>query len=168
MVISVWNTHVKYFGSILISKVQRKYFTILILSNGLWYNHFQNIGSVSQIWKCKGHLCTLSLQLSVWRMLEVPPWSLASWSWFGYHQWSLIQSCSKFWLSILNLKAQKSFMFFKSSFGTLEAAGASWLDLVYFVILILIWIRSQVYDILNITSFVLYLDSEGAKNIHVL
>ena len=41
-------------------------------------------------------------------------------------------------------------------------------DLVYFVILILIWIRSQVYDILNIISFVLYLDSEGAKNIHVL
>ena len=49
--------------------------------------------------------------------------------------------------------------------GALEDAGGSWLG---FGILILIWIWSLVFDIPIIQILALYLDFEGAKNIHVL
>ena len=72
-------------------------------------------------------------------MLEVPDWGSASWSWFGYSHSSFLQPWSEFWLSILIFKVQRTSMSFKSSFGTLEDAGGSWLG---FDILILIWLWS--------------------------
>ena len=36
--------------------------------------------------------------------LYVPDWSLASWSWFAYGNWSLIHQCYEFWCYILILK----------------------------------------------------------------
>ena len=56
-------------------------------------------------------------------------------------------------------------MSFKSSFGALEYAGCSWLG---FGILILIWIWSLVFGTHIFQILALYLDFEGAKNIHVL
>ena len=56
-------------------------------------------------------------------------------------------------------------MSFNSWFGALEYAGGSWLG---FGILILIWICSQVFGISMYGILALYLDFEGAKNIHVL
>ena len=56
-------------------------------------------------------------------------------------------------------------MSFKSSFGALEDAGGSWLG---FGILILIWIWSLVFGTHIFQILALYLDFEGAKNIHVL
>ena len=56
-------------------------------------------------------------------------------------------------------------MSLKSSFGALEDAGGSW---QWFGILILIWIWSLVFDTPMIQILALYLDFEGAKNIHVL
>merc|ERR1711954_293590 len=70
-----------------------------------------------------------------------------------------------FWLSILILKVQRTSMSFKSSLGAIEDAGGSCLG---FGILILIWIGSLVFDIPMIQILALYLDFEGAKNIHVL
>ena len=132
---------------------------------GHWYTHDPNFGSLSWFWRCKEHPCPLSPHLGLWRMLEVPDLGLASWSWFLYGQWSLIHPCSKFQLSILILKVQRTSMSFKSWFGTLEDTGESSLG---FGILILIWIWSLVSDTPMIWIFVLYLDFEGAKNINVL
>ena len=56
-------------------------------------------------------------------------------------------------------------MFFKSLFGALEDDGGSCLE---FGILILIWIWSLVFDTPMFQILALYLDFEGAKNIHVL
>ena len=82
---------------------------------GLWYNHDSNFGSLSWFWMCKEHLCPLSPDVAIWRMMDIPDWDLASWSWFGYSHWSS--------------------MSFKSSFGAFEDAEGSWLR---FVILIII------------------------------
>ena len=122
-----------------------------------WYTHVPNFDSLSWFLRCKEHPCPLSPNLGLWRMLEVPDCGLVSWSWFGYGHWSLIYSCSKFWLSILILKVQRTSMSFKSWFGALEDAGGSWLG---FGILILIWIGSPVFDTLMFQIF--------EKNIHVL
>ena len=107
---------------------------------GLWFTYIWNFGSLSLFWGCKAYPCPLSPDLGLWRMPEVPDWGLASWSWFGYGHWCLIYPWSKFWLSILILKVQRTSMSFKSSFGALEDAGGSWLG---FGILILIWIWSR-------------------------
>ena len=56
-------------------------------------------------------------------------------------------------------------MSFKSLFGALGDAGGSRLG---FDILILIWILSTVFAISMIRILDLYLDFEGAKNIHAL
>ena len=98
-------------------------------------------------------------------MLEDPDWGFASGSWFGYGHGSLRYLWSKFWLPILTLKVQKTYICFKSSFGALEDAGGCWLG---FGILILIWICSLVFDIPMIQILACYLYFEGAKNIHVL
>ena len=98
-------------------------------------------------------------------MLEVPDWGFASWSWFGYGWWSLIQPWSEFWLSILILKVKRLSMSFKTSFGALEDTGGSWLG---FGIFILVGIWLLVFDTSMVWSFALYLDFEGAKNINVL
>merc|ERR1711954_288598 len=78
--------------------------------------------------------------------------------------WSLVFD-KPIWLSILILKVQRTSMFFKSSFGASEDAGGSCLG---FAISLLIWIWSQVFDTPMIQILALYLDFEGAKNIHVL
>ena len=62
----------------------------LDMVSSLWYTHDPNFGSLSRFWRCKEHPCPLSPHLELWRMLEVPDWGLASWSWFGYGHWSLI------------------------------------------------------------------------------
>ena len=95
------------------------------------------------IWKVQGISMSLSLDLGLWWGLEVPDWGLASWYWFGYGHWSLVHPYSKFWLSILILKVQRTCMSFKSSFGACEDTEGSWLG---FRILILIWIWSLVFD----------------------
>ena len=63
---------------------------------GLWYTHDLTFVSLSSFWRCKEHPCPLSPYLGLWRMLEVPNWGLACWSWFGYGQWPLIHPCSVF------------------------------------------------------------------------
>ena len=124
-----------------------------------------NFGSLSWFWSCKKHQCPLSPDLGLWRMLEVPDKGLASGSWFWYGHWSLIQPHSKFRLSILVLKMQRTSMSFKSCFSAVEVAVGSWLG---FGMLILIWICSLVFDTCIIQILALYLDFDCAKNIHVL
>ena len=98
-------------------------------------------------------------------MLEVPDWGLASWHWFGYGNWYLVQLCSKFWLSILILKVQRTSMCLKSWYGALEDAWSSWLG---FRIFILIWTWSLILDTPMFWIMALHLDFEGAKNNHIL
>ena len=131
----------------------------------LWYTHVPNFGSLSWFWRCKEHPCPLCSHLGLWRTLEVPDWGLASWSLFQYGWWSLIYSCSIFWHSILILNVQGTSMYFKSWCWDLEDAGGSWLGSG---ILTLIWIWSMVFYTAKIWIWALYLDFEGAKNIHVL
>ena len=99
------------------------------------------------------------------RMLEVSDWCLVSWSRFLCVPWSLINPRSKFQLSILILKVQRTSMSFKSLFGALEDAGGSWLG---FGMLILIWIWSMFFYTSMFRILFLYVDFELAKNIHVL
>ena len=86
----------------------------------LWYTHAPNFGSLSWFWLCKEQSCPLSPHLGLWRMLGVPDWGLASWSWFGYGHWTLVHLYSEFWLPIMILKVQRTSMSFKSWFGALE------------------------------------------------
>ena len=141
------------------------FFIYLFMVTGLWYTYIWNFNPLSWFSWCKEHPCPLCPDLGLWRKLEVPDWGLESWSWFGYGHWSLIHPWSKFWLSILILKVQRISMSFTSWFWALEDAGGSWLG---FGILILIWIWSLVFDIPMFRILALYLDFEGAKNIHVL
>ena len=129
------------------------------------YTHVPTFGSLSWFWRWKEHTCPWSPHLKIWRMLQVPDWGLASWSWFWYSHWSLIHSWSKFWLSILILKVQRTSMSFKSSFWAVDDAGGSWLGLG---ILILIWIWSLVFDTPLFQNLSLYLYFEDSKKIHVL
>ena len=137
----------------------------LDMALGLWYTHDPNFGSLSWFWGCKEHPSPLSPHLGLWRMLKVQDWGSASCSWFGDDHWTLVHPYSEFWLSILILKVQRTSMSFKSWSGALEDAGGSWRG---FGILILIWIWTLVFDTPMIQSLALYLDFEGAKNIHVL
>ena len=100
-------------------------------------------------------------------VLSIPIWALglASWSWFGYGDCSLIHLYSKFWLSIWILKMQRTSMCLQSWFGVLVGDGGSWLE---FGILILIWIWPLVSDIPIFWILALFLDLEGAKKIHAL
>ena len=115
----------------------------LDLVTGLWYKHDPIFCSLSGFWRCKKHPCPSSPHLGLWRMIEVPDWGLAFWSWFGYDHWSLIYPWSKFWLSILILKVPRTCMSYKSWFRALVGTGDSWLG---FSILILIWILFLVFD----------------------
>ena len=131
----------------------------------LWYAHVLNFGSLTRFWRFKEHPYPLSPDLGPWRRLEVPDFSFAFLSLFWYGYWSLIHIWSNFWPSILILRVQRTSMSFKSWFGALEGAVGSWLG---FVILILIQIWSMVFDTPRIQILALYLDLEGAKNIHAL
>ena len=97
----------------------------LDMVTSLWYTHDPNFGSLSCFWSCKAHLCPLSPDLGLWRRLEVPDLGSSSWFLFGYGQWSLLQQCTQFWLSILVLKVQRNSI----SYCTLENTGVSWLGL---------------------------------------
>ena len=132
---------------------------------GLCFIHIPKFGSLSWFQRFKEHSCPISPHLGFWRKLEIPDGGLASWSWFGSGWWSLIHLYSKFWLSFLILKMQRTSMSFKSWYGALEDAGGSWLG---FCILILIWIWSLVFVSSKFWILALYLDFKDAKNIHVL
>ena len=103
-------------------------FGIFIL-NLLWSLVFDTpmfrISALSWFWRCKEHPCPLSPDSGLWRTLVVSDQGLASWSWFGYGQKSLIYPSSKFGLSILILNVQRTTMSFKSKFGALNDAGGS-------------------------------------------
>ena len=120
---------------------------------------------------CLGRSVLISLQIFIFAVRKLwPPWIILDWgyeslSWFGTGNWSLMQPRSKFWLSVLIFKVQRTSMSFTSSFDTLEDAGGFWLG---FGILILIWIWSLVFGTPIFRILALYLDFEGAKNIHVL
>ena len=139
MVTGLWYTHVPNFGSLSLFWRCKEHpctlsphfgilvgaggswlgFGILIffeMVTGLWNTHDPNFGSLSWFWRCKEHPCPLSPDLGLWRMLEVPDWSLASSYWFGYGHRSLIYPWLEFWLSILILNVQRTFMSFKSLF----------------------------------------------------
>ena len=79
---------------------------------GLWYTNDSNIGSLSWFWRCKEHACPLSPDFGLWRILEVPDWGLASWSWSGYGHWSLVHQWFEFRLPILIVKVQRTFISF--------------------------------------------------------
>ena len=104
---------------------------------GLWHTNDPNFGPLSWFWRCKEHACPLSPRLGIWRTLEVPDWDFASWSWLVYGYWSSVHPCSKFWLSPLILKVQRTSISFMSQFGAFEDGRGSWLG---FGILICIWI----------------------------
>ena len=82
-----------------------------------------------------------------------------------YCHWYLIYQNSRFWVSILILKVQRTSMSIKSSFWALENTASSW---CWWGILILIWIWSLVFDTPMLWILALYLDFESVKNIHVL
>ena len=60
----------------------------LNMVTGLSYTQVLNFCSLFWFWRCTEPPCPLSLDLGLWRMLEVPDWGLAHWSWFVYGQWS--------------------------------------------------------------------------------
>ena len=143
-------------------------------------------GSVSWSWSGYDHWSLVHLYLEFWvsiLILKVQRTSMsfnssfgsledAGGSWLGLASWSLfwnghrslIHKWSKFWVPILILKVQRTSTSFKSPFGALEDAGDPWLG---FGILILIWIWSLVFGT-SFLNFSLYIDFEGARNIHVL
>ena len=142
-----------------------------VLESWFGYGHWLLVDPCSKFW-----LSILILKVQRTSM------SLKSWfgtletaegSWLGFCTLILISiwpmvfrhPFSKFWLSILILQVQRTYMSFKSSFGVLEDAGGSWLG---FGILILIWIWSLVFDTPMIQIVALYLGFESAKNIHFL
>ena len=137
----------------------------LAMVTSLWYIPVPNSGSLSWFWRCKEHPCPLSPDLEFWWGQEVPDWGFAPWSSFDYGHWSLIYLYAKFWLSILILKVQITSMSFKAWFRALENTGESWLGIE---ILVLIWIWSLAFGTTMFQMFSLYLDFEGANNIHVL
>ena len=98
---------------------------------------------------------------------------VAEGSWLGFGImiliwiWSLVfyATMIKILACFVDLKVQNTAMSFKSSFRALEDAGGSWLG---FDIMILICICFIFFDEAMIWILALYLDFEGAKNIHVL
>ena len=89
----------------------------LDMVTGLWYINDPNFCSPSWFWRCKEHPCPLSPNLGLLGMLEVTVWGLTSWSWFEYGHQYLIHPWSKFWLSILILMVQRTYMSYKSFLG---------------------------------------------------
>ena len=63
-------------------------------------------------------------------MLEVPDWVLTSWYWLWYGHCSLIHPCSKFQLSILFLKEQKTSRSFKSFKSLIHQCLKFWISIL--------------------------------------
>ena len=140
-----------FWHSILILKVQRT-----SISFKSWFEDLVGAGG-SRLGS------GILIMIWIWSMVfDKPMFQILSW-YLGH--WSLIYLWSEFWLSIVILKVQRTSMSFTSSFGAWEDAEGS---LLGFGILILILIWSLVFDISMIQILALYLDFEGAKNIHVL
>ena len=135
------------------------------------YGHWSLIFPLSEFWltililKVQRTSMSFKSSFGFWRTLEVLDWGLESLSWLEYGQWSLVHPFSEWLLLILVLKVQRTCQSHKFSFGALEDAECSWLE---FGIFILLWIWSLVSDVPKIQILALYLDFEGAKNIHVL
>ena len=188
MATGLWYTHIPNFGSLSWFWRCKEHPCPLSPHLGLWrtlevpdwglaywcwfgYGHWflytldLSFGSLSWLWRCKEHPCSLSPDSGLWRMLEVPDWNFVSWYWFGYGHWSLVHPYSKFWLSILTFKLQRISMSSKSWLRPLKGFRGSWLG---FCILILICIWSLVFDTPTFQILALYLAVERAKNIQVL
>ena len=90
------------------------------IASGLWYTNIPNFDPLSWFLRCKEHCCPLNPDKGFLRMLDVPDWGLAYWSWYGYGHEALKHQWSKFWVSVLIFKVQRTSMSFKSSFGPLE------------------------------------------------
>ena len=143
----------------------------LVYWSWFWYGHWSYVHLYSKFWLfiliLKVQRTSMSFKSSFGALED------AGGSWLGFGIliliwiWSLVFGTpyAEFLLYILILKVHRTSMSFKSSFGALEDAGGSWLG---FGILILIWIWSLVFDTPMIQILALYLDFEGAKNIHVL
>ena len=104
---------------------------------GLWYTNVLNLCFLSWFERCKEYQGPLCPYLGLRKMLLVPYWGLASWSWYIYGHWLQIDPGFEFRLSILILKVQTTSMSFKSLFGAFENVGGA---LQGFDILIMIWI----------------------------
>ena len=78
-----WSPHMGLWRMAEVLDLFRHLGLYLDMVTGLLYTHILNFGSLSWFWRCKAHPCLLSPDLGLWRMLEVPDWSLASWYWFG-------------------------------------------------------------------------------------
>ena len=64
----------------------------------------------------------------------------------------------------IDFEDENTYMSFKSWFGDIEDVGGSW---IRFGILFLIWIWALIFDTPFFQILALYIDFEGAKNIHV-
>ena len=91
-------------------------FFCLDVVTGVWYTYVPNFAIYLFLW-CKEQPWPLSPDLGLWRTQEVTDWGLATWSWFNFGHWSLIQPCSKFWLSILILKVKRTTMSLSPDMG---------------------------------------------------
>ena len=137
----------------------------------LWYTNVLNLSSLSWFWRCKEYPCPLSPgpclsspYLGLWMMPEVCGLGLASWSCLDLNTGFLYTHDPNF-DCIQILKVQMTSMCFKSSVRALEDAAGFWLG---FGTLNSILILLLVFDIPIIQILALYLDFEGAKNIHIL
>jgi len=91
-------------------------FFCLDVVTGVWYTYVPNFAIYLFLW-CKEQPWPLSPDLGLWRTQEVTDWGLETWSWFNFGHWSLIQPCSKFWLSILILKVKRTTMSLSPDMG---------------------------------------------------
>ena len=130
---------------------------------GLRFTHNLNFGPLSNCESANDIHVFLVLNLRLWRLLEVYDPDLVSCSWLFPCFWYI--NSSKFWLSILIFKVQRTYMSFRSWFGALVGAGCSWLG---FRIMVLTWIWSLVFATPIFWILALYLDFDVSKNIHVL
>jgi len=139
---------------------------------GFWYTGVPNFVYLSWYWRCKEHQCPLSPNLELWRMLDVPDWGIASWSWFGWVK----EPCLDLTLSFHFTQIGRSWDF---NFLCLCLCMCMCLCLCPTVILLSqaqmgfgfeLWqfFYSHWYLIHMCSTFWLYIDFDGAKNIHVL
>ena len=178
MVTGLWYTHDSNFGSLSWIWRHKEYACPWSPNLRLWKTlEVPDWGFASWYWFGYGHWSFVHLCSNFWlsiMILNVQRTSMSFTSSFGDFEdaggpslglgililiwiWSLvlIHPWSYFWLSIFISKMQRTSMSFKSSFGALGDTGGS---LLRFGILILIWIRSLVFDTPMIWILALYLD----------